>query len=203
MIIKPDGTIRFLSLEEHLQRKTLVYQDQHHTIRFSSNKKFPFVTSEGNGQEMYIDLFALHFGQKEQASRRTGKGFVPICYGCERRERDRMLYLPVEEVVDKQTRHPCVEGCHYYSPPVGVHNRYVLNCILARYRAFGILDFKCGLTLEEVGRIYACTRERIRQIEEHALHKMRHVSRQSKLQAFFERLSEYRDYNFAPSEQLG
>lgn len=202
MVIKPDGTLRFLTIEEHLQRKTLVYQDRHHTIRFTSNKKFPFVMSDGEGDEMYIDLFAWHFGQKEQRYRRTGKGLTPIQYGCERCERDRMLYLPLEEVIDPDKRHVCVEGCQYYSPPVGVRNRHVLNCILARYRAFGVLDFKCGLTLEEVGRIYGCTRERIRQIEAHALHKMRHVSRKGRLEAFFERLSEYRDYNLAPSEQF-
>ena len=39
-------------------------------------------------------------------------------------------------------------------------------------------------TLEEVGRVYNVTRERIRQIEEKALRKMRHPARKSKLEAF-------------------
>ncbi len=39
-------------------------------------------------------------------------------------------------------------------------------------------------TLEEVGRVYKVTRERIRQIEEKALRKLRHPSRRGKLQPF-------------------
>jgi RNA polymerase primary sigma factor len=39
-------------------------------------------------------------------------------------------------------------------------------------------------TLEEVGRVYNVTRERIRQIEEKALRKLRHPTRRGKLEAF-------------------
>ncbi len=39
-------------------------------------------------------------------------------------------------------------------------------------------------TLEEVGRVYNVTRERIRQIEEKALRKLRHPARRGKLDAF-------------------
>lgn len=39
-------------------------------------------------------------------------------------------------------------------------------------------------TLEEVGRVYNVTRERIRQIEEKALRKLRHPARRGKLEAF-------------------
>jgi RNA polymerase primary sigma factor len=39
-------------------------------------------------------------------------------------------------------------------------------------------------TLEEVGRVYNVTRERIRQIEEKALRKLRHPSRKDKLESF-------------------
>ena len=39
-------------------------------------------------------------------------------------------------------------------------------------------------TLEEVGRSFAVTRERIRQIEAKALRKLRHPSRSHKLKAF-------------------
>jgi RNA polymerase primary sigma factor len=53
---------------------------------------------------------------------------------------------------------------------------------------------KEGFTLEEVGRIYSCTRERIRQIEEKALKRMRHKSRLDKFKAFHERTLDYRDY---------
>jgi RNA polymerase primary sigma factor len=39
-------------------------------------------------------------------------------------------------------------------------------------------------TLEEVGRVYSVTRERIRQIEEKALRKLRHPARRSRLDSF-------------------
>jgi RNA polymerase primary sigma factor len=41
-------------------------------------------------------------------------------------------------------------------------------------------------TLEEVGRSFAFTRERIRQIEAKALRKLRHPSRSRKLKAFLD-----------------
>ena len=45
-------------------------------------------------------------------------------------------------------------------------------------------------TLEEVGRAFSVTRERIRQIEAKALRKLRHPSRSQKLKAFFSDLRE-------------
>jgi RNA polymerase primary sigma factor len=41
-------------------------------------------------------------------------------------------------------------------------------------------------TLEEIGRSFAITRERIRQIEAKALRKLRHPSRSRKLRAFMD-----------------
>ena len=54
---------------------------------------------------------------------------------------------------------------------------------------FGFEDGKC-LTLEEVGTIYSCTRERIRQIEAKAIRKVRFVSDKNKilLDILFDRL---------------
>jgi RNA polymerase primary sigma factor len=55
-----------------------------------------------------------------------------------------------------------------------------------------ILELRYGLndgfprTLEEVGRQYEVTRERIRQIEAKALRKLRHPTRRSKLEGFLE-----------------
>jgi len=55
-----------------------------------------------------------------------------------------------------------------------------------------ILELRYGLndgfprTLEEVGRQYEVTRERIRQIEAKALRKLRHPTRRGKLEGFLE-----------------
>jgi RNA polymerase primary sigma factor len=50
---------------------------------------------------------------------------------------------------------------------------------------FGI-DMNTDHTLEEVGRQFDVTRERIRQIEAKALRKLRHPSRAHKLQSFLD-----------------
>jgi RNA polymerase primary sigma factor len=50
---------------------------------------------------------------------------------------------------------------------------------------FGLMD-GYSRTLEEIGRIYQVTRERIRQVEAKALRKLRHPSRSRHLQGFLE-----------------
>ena len=50
---------------------------------------------------------------------------------------------------------------------------------------FGI-EMNTEHTLEEVGKQFDVTRERIRQIEAKALRKLRHPSRSEKLRSFFE-----------------
>jgi RNA polymerase primary sigma factor len=57
---------------------------------------------------------------------------------------------------------------------------------------FGI-DIASEHTLEEVGKDFSVTRERIRQIEVKALKKLRHPSRALKLQSFFDKDDDYFD----------
>jgi RNA polymerase primary sigma factor len=65
---------------------------------------------------------------------------------------------------------------------------HVLRTLTAREEK--IMKMRFGLedgsehTLEEVGRSFAVTRERIRQIEAKALRKLRHPSRSHKLRSF-------------------
>jgi RNA polymerase primary sigma factor len=63
---------------------------------------------------------------------------------------------------------------------------------------FGI-DVASEHTLEEVGKDFSVTRERIRQIEVKALRKLRHPSRSKKLRSFFDK--EIED-NVAPDESI-
>ena len=66
----------------------------------------------------------------------------------------------------------------------------VLDSLTGRERR--VLQLRFGLedgrarTLEEVGKEFNVTSERIRQIEAKALHKLRHPSRSRKLRDFFE-----------------
>lgn len=66
----------------------------------------------------------------------------------------------------------------------------VLNTLTERERE--VLKMRFGLddgyprTLEEVGRYFKVTRERIRQIEAKALKKLRHPSRARKLREYVE-----------------
>jgi RNA polymerase primary sigma factor len=66
----------------------------------------------------------------------------------------------------------------------------VLDTLTPRERR--VIQLRFGLndghqrTLEEVGKRFALTRERIRQIEVRALHKLRHPSRSMKLRDYME-----------------
>ena len=70
------------------------------------------------------------------------------------------------------------------------HTSNVLNSLSAREELVLRMRFGVGEgtehTLEEVGRSFNVTRERIRQIEAKALRKLRHLSRSTKLHPFFD-----------------
>jgi RNA polymerase primary sigma factor len=78
---------------------------------------------------------------------------------------------------------------------LGEHTRKVLATLTPREEQILRMRFGIGQktdsTLEEVGKLFAVTRERIRQIEAKALRKLRAASRSSNLQ------------DFAGSEQAG
>jgi RNA polymerase primary sigma factor len=46
------------------------------------------------------------------------------------------------------------------------------------------IEVRCDHTLEEVGKCFAVTRERIRQIEAQAISKLRHPTRSGELRSF-------------------
>ncbi len=68
--------------------------------------------------------------------------------------------------------------------------RKVLSTLTPREKKVLCMRFGIGEqadhTLEEVGRIFSVTRERIRQIEAKALRKMRHPSRSKHLKSFLD-----------------
>jgi len=59
-------------------------------------------------------------------------------------------------------------------------------CVQERVSPADLTKLMAGRTLEEVGRQFQVTRERIRQIEAKALRKMRHPTRIRQLEGFLE-----------------
>ncbi len=71
------------------------------------------------------------------------------------------------------------------------HVREILKTLTPREEKvikmrYGI-DVASGYTLEEIGKDFGVTRERVRQIEVKALRKLRHPSRSAKLKSFFDK----------------
>lgn len=71
------------------------------------------------------------------------------------------------------------------------HVREILKTLTPREEKvikmrYGI-DVASGYTLEEIGKDFGVTRERVRQIEVKALRKLRHPSRSAKLRSFFDK----------------
>lgn len=198
MLIQKNGEVQHLTVGEHAKYKNVVFSDDV-KIELTNDKKLPFRLMEGDCPGIvYIDLFALNFGYKERLKKRDSTGWTKIYYGCSRAVRDEILFLREEEIIEVFSTQNChQQACQYWSNPTGLTDRrYAFNCILARYRTMNHIGLKEGFTLEEVGRIYACTRERIRQIEEKALRRMRHKSRIDRFKIFKEKVLNYNDYTY-------
>jgi RNA polymerase primary sigma factor len=105
------------------------------------------------------------------------------------------LETPVGDSEDTQLK-DFIEDGNEYTPMEAVVNddlkekvREILKSLTPREEKvlkmrFGI-DVASEHTLEEVGKDFSVTRERIRQIEVKALRKLRHPSRSKRLQSFF------------------
>ncbi len=198
MLIQRDGEIQHLTVGEHSKYKNVVFSGGD-KIELTNDKKLPFKILKGdNASQLYVDLFAMNFGYKERLKKRDSTGWTKIYYGCSRSVRDEILFLSEDAIIDMFSRNNCHhQTCQYWSNPTGLTDRrYAFNCILARYRTMNHIGLKEGFTLEEVGRIYACTRERIRQIEEKALRRMRHKSRIDRFKIFKEKVLNYNDYTY-------
>ena len=89
---------------------------------------------------------------------------------------DENEYTPVEAMVNDDLKEKVREILKSLTP----REEKVLKM------RFGI-DVASEHTLEEVGKDFSVTRERIRQIEVKALRKLRHPSRSKKLQTFFDK----------------
>ena len=107
------------------------------------------------------------------------------------------LETPIGEEEDSQLG-DFIEDEHIKSPAeITTHTmlkeelKGVLGSLTPREQK--VLELRFGLndgrprTLEEVGKVFDVTRERIRQIEAKALRKLRHPSRRKKLKDFLER----------------
>ena len=203
MIFGSHGTIRFMTEAEHLQYQPIVLWDEEHLIRLTSNKQMPFMVTPHHADTAYVDLFALRFGHKEQLKRRIAEGWISLKYGCHRAVRDEILLLPPAEIIRIFFEKNCFhQECQYWSHPTGIKSKYAINCILARYMAMSSIDLKCGLTLEEVSRVFKCTRERIRQIEEKAMRRMRHRTRMSRFDGFQQQAVASRAYTPVRMENI-
>jgi hypothetical protein len=203
MMINRDGSVRFLDVAEHLHYQPIILWNEDHIIRLSADKQMPFALALHHAENLYIDLFAIRFGHKEHLRRRAGTGFAPIQYGCSRAVRDEILLLPPETIIQMFSHGNCYhQECQYWSHPTGVKSKYAINCILARYMVMNSIDLKSGLTLEEVSRVFKCTRERIRQIEEKAMRRMRHHTRKDRFQDFQERAFAYQTYSPVRVEEI-
>ena len=196
MIIGNDGSMRFVTVSEHLRYQPIILWNNDHIIRLGPDKQMPFVLAPHRAENIYVDLFAMRFGHKEQLKRRAGRGMAPIHYGCGRDVRDEILLLPPEMIIRTFSLKNCHHReCQYWSHPTGIKSKYAINCILARYMVMSSIDLKSGLTLEEVSQVFKCTRERIRQIEEKAMRRMRHHTRKDRFQDFQEKSFPYQTYS--------
>ena len=125
-----------------------------------------------------------------------GRGIRPQVFFLE--ARDDVL---IRRFSETRHRHPLGEGRGIAAAiaderrlldPVRQESDVVVDTSDLSPREQKILDMRFGLTdgvthtLEEVGKVFAVTRERIRQIEAKAIRKLKHPTRARKLKDFLE-----------------
>ena len=137
---------------------------------------------------LYVDS---QFDVKSKITKETIKNIIKIS------KEPISLETPVGDSNDASIK-DFIESENEFSPSDIVANtdlkekvREVLKSLTPREEKvlkmrFGI-DVASEHTLEEVGKDFSVTRERIRQIEVKALKKLKHPSRSKKLQSFFEK----------------
>ena len=90
-----------------------------------------------------------------------------------------IVYASAEEPADASTRRMLVHAVEEALAELSDREQEVVKM------RFGLIDGQAK-TLEEVGREFGVTRERIRQIEAKTLAKLRHPQRSQKLKEFLE-----------------
>ena len=130
---------------------------------------------------------------KPEGANRTAEGFNPLCG-------DHItLYLRVLEGVIQDVGFEG-SGCAVSKASASMMTEMLKGNIESvlktlTYREREIIKLRYGLgdgytyTLEEVGRIFKVTRERVRQIEAKAVRKLQHPARSKQLKGFLDRIA--------------
>jgi hypothetical protein len=181
MILNRNQEICSLPTRTHLSFQNYIIIDYttQDTIELSKDQYNPFrlgklpITLDTSFNVLYVDLFALSFGQKEPLMKRENRTWVSIIYKCSRAVRDEILLLPIEEIHAEFRKEQCPHRtCQYWQKTPGVNRE--IYCLLARYRLLSSFGEDKGYTLEQISRIFSVCREWVRRIEDNGLRRLKH-----------------------------
>ena len=173
MIEYKDGRITTCTVLEHrINWSNIAHYSDGRIVYVNKSQIFLSSEAEIDGIEAYYDSFMLNFGMKERGEY-PGENIV---VGCSREIRDLILISDPEEVLGEFVMNDCKHSeCQYWSKIPGDTNskeKYMFHCLLARYKVINLIKLREKFTLHEIGLIYGCTRERIRQVQEKAFNKL-------------------------------